>query len=71
MKIRIAVAVAEDGEWTSSGWGSPKNELSDEEKMGFALEGLDADSVARCFIEADIPFPKPTTIKGVVVEGKP
>lgn len=68
MKIRIAVAVAEDGEWHSFGWGRPEEKVTDEDIMRWAVESIRSAPSANYFIEADIPIPKPKTIKGVVEE---
>ena len=67
IKIRIAVAVAPNGEWNSSGWGRPEKEVSDKDKMDIAVEPLDSGE-AQYFIEAEVDVPKETTIQGTVIK---
>jgi len=64
MKIRIAVAVAPNGEWNSAGWGRPEKEVPDRDKMDLAVEPIEAG--ARYFIEAEVNLPTTTTVKGAV-----
>lgn len=70
MKIRIAVAAKQDGEWVASGWGSRSREPSDKAKMDCAISGLGSYECDHFIIEADLPLPEYTTIKGVMVEEK-
>lgn len=66
MKIRIAVAVDDEGKWNSHGWSGS----SDEDSMGTAIDGLDSEhEYSRFFVEAEIPDPKSVpTIKASKVE---
>ena len=61
VKIRLAVAVNEDGEWYA--WGA--KDYSDDE-MRNEVTGQVCDPHAVHFVEAEVPLPVPTTIQGTV-----
>lgn len=61
MKIRIAVAVDPTGTWNACGWGGPKSNATDKDKMGLAVEGV-GDGERRFWIEAEVPDPGPAAV---------
>jgi hypothetical protein len=65
IKVRIACAASEDGEWVSSGWKTAEGE----QLLENAIEGLsnfsDKNSIV-CWIEAEVPVPESQIIKGEV-----
>jgi hypothetical protein len=65
MKIRIAVAINEKGEWNACGW----NGATDNEKMDIALDII-AGIAKEFFVTAEIEPPKPEEITGTVEEGE-
>lgn len=75
MKVRIAVAINDKGEWSSFGYHLNGREESDTDicLQGMALEGLES-GMGFCemvhFIEAEIPIPESQTIQGEVVRSE-
>ncbi len=68
-RVRIAVAVNEDGKWCAMGWGGGMiGKQTDAELTSHALEGLDNDATSEhvVFIEADVPIPESVTVEGKV-----
>lgn len=64
VRVRIAVAVDETGDWASAGWRratSQKTEKHDDDMQGVALDGVQGNYVGFHWIEADIPIPEATT----------
>lgn len=64
VRVRIAVAVDETGDWSASGWRltpgrSPAGHY--DEMQGIALDGVMGKHVVYHWIEADIPIPEETT----------
>jgi hypothetical protein len=64
MKIRIAVAVDETGEWNCSGWKG----ATDEEMLGIAADVIGGDQTKCYIITAEIDPPKVSEIQGTVEE---
>jgi hypothetical protein len=56
VKIRVAVAVDEAGNWNSCGWGGPKSPPAYSEQMDIAVDGVDAGE-ARYWLEAEVDLP--------------
>lgn len=68
-RVRIAVAMNEDGEWYAYGWrdnSNTPNEEADGVKASKAEEALTGVNITTHFVEADIPIPESTTIEGTV-----
>ena len=65
MKIRIAVAINDRGEWNACGY----HKWDDKEAIDVAQQGLDepADNEQIVFVEVDIPIPQSITVQGKVV----
>lgn len=61
MKVRIAVAVDADGDWNAVGCRA----LSDEKAAGYAADTI-SDPYHVRFVEADVPLPDISTIRGEV-----
>lgn len=62
VRVRIAVAVNERGEWHAFG-----GDFEDDWAMDEAVANVSEDvRVAEHFIEADVPIPEPSTIEGQV-----
>lgn len=61
MKVRIAVAVDADGDWSAVG----SRGLSDEKSAGYAADTV-SDPYHVRFVEADVPLPDTSTIEGEV-----
>jgi hypothetical protein len=65
VRVRIAVAVNERGEWCCAGWTGGKDEdhtrsaLETSEYHGGTLEAIH-------FVEADVPLPVSQTVEGEV-----
>ena len=65
VRVRIAVAVNEQGKWNAFGYSSS----SDENSKQLAFECLDGEGVESLYwIEADLPIPSPTIIEGTVTD---
>lgn len=63
VRVRIAVAIDEDGEWSATGW----YRYTDEEAKASAFKRLDGGVVESIsWIVADVPIPTPQVIEGVV-----
>jgi hypothetical protein len=69
MKIRIAVAVDETGEWMSYGWGRKTHDVPDRKLIEEASDGL-RENRKVYFITAEIEPPKTEEIQGTVEEGR-
>lgn len=65
VKVRIAVAVDRDGNWSAFGC----NEHTDKVDMNYAVAG-DESLTGRYFVEAELPIPTVPTVQGTVVEEK-
>lgn len=63
VKVRIAVAVAPNGEWNAMGWSS--GEASDSEKMSLCIETIDPGE-ARYWLEAELDVPEAPTVQANV-----
>lgn len=61
VKVRIAVAVDSDGDWSASGWKGAR----DYHAMGTAVDGV-GDNASRYWITAELPIPEAPTIAGSV-----
>lgn len=64
VRVRIAVAVDETGDWASSGWrlstrNKPESQYDD--MQGIALDGVNGKVIGYHWIEADIPIPQTMT----------
>lgn len=65
MRIRIAVAVAKDGEWKAHGSGA----LDDRTCERWLHDWYQREPHHVVFVEADVPLPpEPITVEGTVVE---
>jgi hypothetical protein len=66
-KIRIAVAMAPDGEWNSCGYSlrDRLTEVSDKDKMDGTVDCL-PERETRYFVEAEIPIPDPEVIATII-----
>ena len=62
VRVRIAVAVDETGDWATSGWNSKHDHKYDQRAQDAALEGVTGRHVGFHWIEADIPIPVTTTL---------
>lgn len=69
MRVRIAVAIDDKGNYCCSGYTDEGKPASDKDIVVFARDGLDTTShvVAVRFIEADVPLPVAQIIEGEVV----
>ena len=63
MKIKIAVAVDKDGNWSARGWGKHNGSSSEEDAMDICV---DSDTIARYWVEAEIEIPVEVHIGGIV-----
>jgi len=61
VKVRIAVCVDPQGDWSSSGWSG----ATDEDMMENASGDTSMDA-KQYFIEAEIPIPEPEIVQGTV-----
>lgn len=69
VRVRIAVAVAPDGGYVSTGSDSQDDETKRDEAIEFSSADYDASEFRVSFVEADVPMPEPqpeTTIEGKV-----
>ncbi|MCW5976929.1 MAG: hypothetical protein KIT09_02575 [Bryobacteraceae bacterium] len=66
VRIRIAVALDAEGNWSAAGWSG----ASDRDAMETAVDaGADLAGMYRpCYVTVEIPFPKPTELVGQVEE---
>jgi hypothetical protein len=68
MKIRLAVAVQENGNWQCAGW----RDATDQQMRQTALDCLDpCDHEVVHYIEVDVPMPFSQTFEGTVVPQNP
>lgn len=66
-RVRIAVAIGPDGEWTSWGFSGDKSgRIDDEELIDYALDTMSSEVANVHFVEAYIPLPDSATIEGEV-----
>lgn len=71
-KVRLAVAVADDGAyavagWTSSYQGSAPQAVSDDSMRATAIDSLDRSESVVHFVEVEVPLPLSLELKGTVV----
>lgn len=62
VKVRIAVAVDDTGNWNACGW---KNAPNDAEKMDLCVESLN-DGEARYWLEAELALPEVLALQASV-----
>lgn len=60
VRVRIAVAIGDDGQWNCCGWRG----CADEDARGIASDTLESEQFVIHWVEADIPVPQPQTIEG-------
>lgn len=66
VKVRIAVAVNAEGDWSACGWPNPS---AAGDMMGMALDSLDADgAVSEFWITAELPVPETCDVAGAVTQ---
>lgn len=70
VKVRIAVAVDDSGTWNACGWGGPTRTVSDEDKMGLAIEPVGTGE-RRYWLEAELDLPTVETALATVQEVSP
>ncbi|MEM9354620.1 MAG: hypothetical protein AAGB04_00270 [Pseudomonadota bacterium] len=63
IKVRIAVAINQEGDWSSCGWES----ANDEDMRSIAIENLDSLAEQIYWIEAELECPADKTATGVNV----
>jgi hypothetical protein len=61
VKVRIAVTVDSDGDWSASGWKGAQ----DDDAMGIAIDGVGENS-SRYWITAELPIHEVQTVAGSV-----
>ena len=68
IKVRIAVAMGQNGFWNSCGWGGPNNVIHDSELAQIAWDGNEdaTGNETTAFVTAEIPIPEETEVEGVV-----
>ena len=66
IKVRIALAVAPDGQWNCAGW-CMNREISDKEKMDLAVTDLPTGE-AHYFLEAWVDVPNVTIVDATVIK---
>jgi hypothetical protein len=63
VRVRIAVALDEFGNWFAAGGNLGNQRANDDEWRDEVLEAMDYEGEQRvCFVEVDIPLPKRVTI---------
>jgi len=67
VRVRIAVAVQADGEWSSAGWSGREEDVYLQQVAGENFEG--EQPVQWVWVEADVPVPDPSP-PDVTVTGK-
>jgi hypothetical protein len=74
MKIKIAVAINSEGNWSCAGWGSSKRKPVQEDKVLTTTASDYLDEISQeekyYFIECEIPVPTPVT-ETLMCEAKP
>lgn len=73
VKVRIAVAVASNGEWSAVGWSSKSDpQRYDRNAWENAIEELtDATGVVLGYwLEAELPSPEMETVQAKVISGR-
>lgn len=70
MRVRIAVAIDDKGNYCCAGFTDEGRPAADNELVTYARDGLDTQSMMTAvhFIEADVPLPVPLTIKGTTAK---
>lgn len=63
VRVRIAVAVGPDGEYSCAGWDKPDN---DADVMGQAKDLLPGVVSFAAWVEADVPVPEEAVVEGEV-----
>lgn len=69
VRVRIAVGVDARGVWCAYGWSSEQGRQATDEQMAGNVADMIDQSVtqyATHYIEADVPLPESTTVKGEV-----
>lgn len=66
-RIRIAIAIDENGKWNSCGWDSTAAD-HEKEMQSIALDGELNGAVAQYWIEVDVPLPEIQTLQGEVTQ---
>jgi len=66
IKIRIAVAIDAEGNWSAAGWNGGR----DAEKMEAAVDGGSdlSGTHQQYFLTIDVPLPKPIELSAAAVE---
>lgn len=68
IKVRIAVAVADNGWWNAVGWQRTEQSEGDKVLASFARQHLLNRPSAVHFVEAELPVPEAETFQGAVVK---
>jgi hypothetical protein len=68
-KVKIALAIDKEGNWSCAGWGNINNGPPDnsEEAMDIAVDSLRSGE-RRYFVEAEIELPVEEVIQGKVID---
>jgi hypothetical protein len=67
IKVRIAVAVDENGNWNSSGWKSPKSDpMPDSEILSYAVEHIEGLQEALYIVTAELAIPEASEVAATV-----
>jgi hypothetical protein len=66
VKVKIAVSVDHNGEWSSAGW----NTANPEELHSYTIDSLEPGE-RRYWMEAELELPAPTTVKPIITEAQP
>lgn len=67
VRVRIAVAVAENGWWQAEGWQKSAGPEPDKTLAAFAHSAMKNRPSVVHFVEAELPVPESGTFQGVVV----
>lgn len=67
VRVRIAVAVDQDGEWNAAGWSRRGKSCDDDEMMSVCVEGVGGNE-ASYFVEAEVYVPERPTVKADKIE---
>lgn len=67
VKVRIAVAVDEHGDWNAVGWKSLHDSLTESARMEEEAKwGLSEAKVFMGWVTAELPIPEPIEVEGSV-----